>query len=87
MPTDNVNNVADAAAQTRSAFVYGGGADIDISKHVGIRAAYRGFKYKAPDFELPELTTDMQTHMGEPSVGVYFRFSGFSFGDKAKSGN
>jgi opacity protein-like surface antigen len=87
MPTDDVNNVADAATQTRSSLVYGGGADIDISRRVGIRAAYRGFRYKAPDFELPELTTNMQTHMGEPSVGVYFRFSGINFGGKAKSGN
>ena len=87
VPTDDVNNVADAASQTRSAFVYGGGADIDISRRMGIRAAYRGFKYKAPDYALPELTTNMQTHLGEPSVGVYFRFSGINFGGKAKSGN
>jgi opacity protein-like surface antigen len=85
MPTDNMNNIADAASQTRSSLIYGGGADIDISKRVGIRAAYRGFKFKAPDFELPELSTNMQTHISEPSVGVYFRFSSVSFRGKSKS--
>lgn len=87
MPTENANNIDGAASQTRSAFIYGGGADIDISKRVGIRADYRGFKFKAPDFELPELTTNMQTHISEPSIGVYFRFSKVSFNRKGKSGN
>jgi hypothetical protein len=54
---------------------------------VGIRADYRGFRFKAPDFELPELTINAQTRISEPSVGVYFRFSKVSFGRKAKSGN
>ena len=87
VPTDNENNIAEVSSQTRSALVLGGGADVDISKRVGIRADYRGFRYKEADFELPELTTDMQTRMGQPSVGVYFRFSGFSLGGKTKSGN
>ena len=84
MPTDNMNNAADAVTQTRSSFIYGGGADIDISRNIGIRAAYRGFKFKAPDYAVPELTTNMQTHLGEPTIGVYFRFSGF-FSGKSKS--
>jgi opacity protein-like surface antigen len=87
MPTANANNIDGAASETRSAFIYGGGADIDISKRVGIRADFRGFKFKAPDFELPELTTNMQTRISEPSIGVYFRFSKVSFGRNAKSGN
>jgi len=87
MPTENANNIDGAASETRSAFIYGGGADIDISKRVGIRADYRGFKFKAPDFELPELTTNMQTRISEPSIGVYFRFSKVSFDRKGKSGN
>jgi opacity protein-like surface antigen len=86
-PAENANNIDGAASETRSAFIYGGGADIDISKRVGIRADYRGFKFKAPDFELPELTTNMQTHISEPSIGVYFRFSKVSIDRKGKSGN
>jgi opacity protein-like surface antigen len=87
MPTENTGNIDGAASETRSAFIYGGGADIDISNRVGIRADYRGFKFKAPDFELPELTTNAQTRIFEPSIGVYFRFSKVSFGRKEKSGN
>jgi opacity protein-like surface antigen len=87
MPTGNANNIEGASTETRSAFIYGGGADIDISKRVGIRADYRGFKFKAPDFELAELTTNVQTRISEPSIGVYFRFSQVNFGRKAKSGN
>lgn len=86
IPTGNANNLAGAASEARSAFIYGGGADIDISKRVGIRADYRGFKLKSPDFELPELTTNTQTHISEPSIGVYFRFSKVSLGRKAHSG-
>jgi opacity protein-like surface antigen len=86
MPTDNANNFEGAASETRSAFIYGGGADIDILKRVGIRVDYRGFKLKSPDFELPELTTNTQTHIAEPSIGIYFRFSNVSLGRKAHSG-
>jgi len=86
-PTDNVNNIVGAAPQSRSAFVYGGGADFDLSKRCGIRADYRGFKFKAPDFALASLTTDEQTYISEPSIGVYFRFSGASLGKKGHSGN
>jgi opacity protein-like surface antigen len=82
-----MNNLDGAASETRSAFIYGGGADVDLSKRVGIRADYRGFKFKEPDFELPELTTNMQSRISEPSIGVYFRFSKVSFGRKGKSGN
>ena len=86
-PTDNVNNLEGAVSQNRTAWVYGGGADIDVSKRVGIRADYRGFKFKAADFHLDELTTNTQTYISEPSIGVYFRFSKVSFDRKGHSGN
>ena len=40
-PTDLVG----ADSQTRAAFVYGGGADFNVSHHVFVRAEYRGFVY------------------------------------------
>jgi opacity protein-like surface antigen len=86
-PTENVNNMAGTVAQTRAAFIYGGGADIDVSKRVGIRAEYRGFRFKVPDFQLPALTMNEETHIAEPSVGVYFRFSTVSIGKKEHTGN
>ena len=86
MPTSNVNNTAGALAQTRSSLVVGGGADFDISKRFGIRADYRALRFRVPDFQLATLDTNAETHISEPSVGVYFKFSKISIGKKAHSG-
>jgi outer membrane immunogenic protein len=72
-PTSN-NLVAGADSQARGAFIYGGGADFLLSKHFSIRAEYRGFVYKAPDFGLSALNTDAVTHTAQPSAGIVFRF-------------
>ena len=60
--------------QTRGAFVYGGGFDVPMSKHFLLRAQYRGFVYKTPDFELTSLKVDKYTHAAVPSVGLVFAF-------------
>jgi len=60
--------------QTKAAFVYGGGVNFDVTRLIGVRAAYRGFVYKAPDFTLDTLNLDKVTHLAQPSVGIYFRF-------------
>jgi outer membrane immunogenic protein len=61
--------------QARAAFVYGGGADFDISRHVFMRAEYRGLVYNSPTYDLTSLNgTDRITHRAEPSVGFGYRF-------------
>jgi len=60
--------------QTRGAFVYGGGANFDITKNFGVRAEYRGLVYKVPDFGLDSLNLDKFTHLAQPSVGFFVRF-------------
>jgi outer membrane immunogenic protein len=60
--------------QTRGAFVYGGGFDVPMSKHFLVRAQYRGFVYKTPDFEQTSLKVDKYTHSAVPSVGLVFTF-------------
>jgi opacity protein-like surface antigen len=60
--------------QTRGAFIYGGGVDVPMSKHFLLRAQYRGFVYKIPDFEMASLKVDKYTHSAVPSVGLVFRF-------------
>ena len=60
--------------QTRGAFVYGGGVDVPLSKHFLIRAQYRGFVYKTPDFEQASLKLDKYTHSAVPSAGLVFTF-------------
>ena len=60
--------------QTRGAFVYGGGVDVPMSKHFIVRAQYRGFVYKTPDFEQTRLKVDKYTHSAVPSAGLVFTF-------------
>jgi len=60
--------------QTRGAFVYGGGFDVPVAKHIALRAQYRGFIYKIPDFEMTSLKVDKYTHSAVPSVGLAFTF-------------
>ena len=64
-----------ANSQTRAAFVYGGGADFNISRHLLMRAEYRGVVYNSPTYSLPSLDgTDRITHSAEPSIGFGYRF-------------
>ena len=72
-PTDKFI-VNGANRQTRGAFVYGGGTNIDITNNFGIRAEYRGLVYKVPDFDVSSFNLDKFTHLAQPSVGFYFRF-------------
>jgi outer membrane immunogenic protein len=61
--------------QTRAGFVYGGGADFDFTRHVFLRAEYRGFVYDSPTFKLAGVDgTDRITHRAEPSIGFGYRF-------------
>ena len=83
-PTDNSNNAAGADSQFRSELTYGGGADFDISNRVGIRVEYRGATFRAPNFNVPELTTNAETHISHPSIGIYFKLSGYDTDRTAK---
>lgn len=69
-PRDN----ASIDTQTRGTFVYGGGADMKVMRHVAVRAQYRGFVYKSPDFDVHALNVDKVTHSAVPSVGFVVSF-------------
>jgi opacity protein-like surface antigen len=74
-PTGNVGGaVSGAQSQAKAAFVYGGGADYDLSRHFTLRAEYRGFVYERPDFDLASLHSGTTTHTAQPSAGIVFRF-------------
>ena len=60
--------------QARGSFVYGGGADLPVTKRVAFRVEYRGFVYRAPDFDRSDLKTDKFTHSAVPSAGLVFTF-------------
>jgi len=69
------SDAPDAARQARAAFVYGAGADLNLTHHVFVRAEYRGLVYNSPTFDLATtLGTDRVTHRAEPSVGFGYRF-------------
>ncbi len=67
-------SVPGAGSQGKGAFLYGAGADYALTRRFSIRAEYRGFVYKNPDFGLAALHTDSWTHTAQPSAGIVFRF-------------
>ena len=74
-PTGNTGGlVSGAQRQARPAFVYGGGVDYRLVRHVALRLEYRGFVYDRPDFGLAALASNVTTHSAEPSAGVVVHF-------------
>jgi len=74
-PTNNAGGfVSGAQRQARPAFVYGGGVDYRLMRHVALRAEYRGFVYDRPDFALAGLNSNVITHTAQPSAGLVFNF-------------
>jgi opacity protein-like surface antigen len=73
-PTDASGNFFGATSETRGAFLYGAGADYAFTRHLALRAEYRGFVYKAPSFNLVSLNSDAWTHTAQPSAGIVFKF-------------
>jgi outer membrane immunogenic protein len=70
-PTD----ASGASTQARAAFVYGGGADFNVTTRLFVRAEYRGLVYSSPTFDLtPASGADRVTHRAEPSIGFGYRF-------------
>jgi opacity protein-like surface antigen len=68
-------NFAAASTQTRAAFVYGGGADVNLTGHLFVRAEYRGLVYNSPTYDLASVKGfDRVTHRAEPSIGFGWRF-------------
>ncbi len=64
-----------ATTQARAAFVYGGGADFNITHRFFARAEYRGLVYNSPTFDVtPAFGADRVTHRAEPSIGFGYRF-------------
>jgi len=66
---------AGASTQTRATFVYGAGADLNLTQHIFIRAEYRGLVYNSPTYDVAAFAgRDRITHRTEPSIGFGYRF-------------
>ena len=71
----NPKDFRGASTQARAAFMYGAGADINLTNHLFMRAEYRGFVYNSPTYDLAALNRlDRVTHRAEPSIGFGYRF-------------
>jgi len=74
-PTGNAGGfVSGADNQSKGAFLYGAGTDYVLTRHISLRAEYRGYVYKDPDFGLQSLRTASWTHTAQPSAGLVYRF-------------
>lgn len=74
-PTGNAGgSFTGATWQAKGAFVYGAGADYAVTRHISLRAEYRGYVYKAPDFNVASLNSNAWTHTAQPSAGIVYRF-------------
>ena len=74
-PRGNIGaSVPGASTQAKGAFLYGAGADYALTRHFSLRAEYRGFVYKNPDFGLRALNTDSWAHTAQPSAGIVLHF-------------
>ena len=67
-------NSSSVSSQTVGTFVYGAGADYPITSRIAFRGQYRGFVYKAADFDVSSLKTDKFTHSAVPSLGLVLNF-------------
>ena len=71
----NPKNLRGIDYQARAAFLYGGGADYNLTHRLFLRAEYRGLVYNSPTYNIAGLAgTDRTTHRAEPSMGLGFRF-------------
>lgn len=71
----NPKNVSGVDYQARAAFVYGLGADYNLTHRLFLRAEYRGLVYNSPTYAIAGLAgMDRTTHRAEPSMGIGFRF-------------
>ena len=58
----------------RPVFVYGAGADLGLTKRLGVRLQVRGNMTKAPGLSTVYPATTAYTQIYEPMGGVYYRF-------------
>lgn len=64
----------DTASKTELTYVYGGGLDITLIPHFGLRLQYRGNIYRAPNMAKTLPSTGVYTQTYEPMGGLYISF-------------
>jgi hypothetical protein len=71
----SLNGGQNVPYQWRPGVNFGVGANVPLlTSHIGLRFAYRGVYYKAPDFGESYLTTGGMRLTSEPMAGAYIKF-------------
>jgi hypothetical protein len=68
------NSALEVQTVVRPTFIFGGGVDIAVARHFGVRAQFRDNIYKAPDLSNFNPPTGQYTYSAEPMGGVYYSF-------------
>lgn len=71
---DNGTLQLDARQNTNIGGLFGGGVAYEISPSFDIRAQYRGFFLKAPDFGKEEFKANRYYLMSMPAIGIAYHF-------------
>jgi len=71
---DNGTHQLDAKRNTNIGGLFGGGVAYELSPSFDIRAEYRGFLLKAPDFGKPEFKSNRYYLISMPTIGVAYHF-------------
>jgi opacity protein-like surface antigen len=80
-----INSKIGATQETRPALLFGAGANFKLTRKLSLRAEYRGFLYKSPDFGIQDITpgltatnqfpmTRLFTVTSSPAVSLVYRF-------------
>jgi outer membrane immunogenic protein len=64
----------DAKQNTEVGGLFGGGVAYEISPSFDIRAEYRGFVVKTPDFGISNFKTNRYEILSSPSIGIAYHF-------------
>ena len=71
---DNGTHQLDARQNTNIGGLFGGGLAYELSPSFDIRAEYRGFLLKAPDFGKTEFKSNRYEVMSMPTIGIAYHF-------------
>jgi opacity protein-like surface antigen len=71
---DNGTHQLDARQNTNIGALFGGGVAYELSPSFDIRAEYRGFLLKAPDFGKSEFKSNRYYVISMPTIGVAYHF-------------
>lgn len=71
---DNGTHQLDARQNTNIGALFGGGVAYELSPSFDIRAEYRGFLLKAPDFGKSEFKSNRYYVINMPTIGIAYHF-------------